>query len=156
VKTEAVDIDDTIDDAVDLLRQKIALHRVFLKLDLETALAQTSDYRIQRQQVVINTIMNSIQAMANVDRERRLVVMSRAAADGTLVVTISDTGVGFDPAHQQQLFNAVFSTKPDGLRLGSAISRATTEQHDDRISAASKAIARATFRIILSPRVDRS
>ncbi|MDB5652221.1 MAG: multi-sensor signal transduction histidine kinase [Hyphomicrobiales bacterium] len=156
VKTETVDINETIEDAIDLLRREIALHRVCLKLDLETALPQISGDRIQLQQVFINIIMNSIQAMANVDRERRLVVISRAAADETLVVAISDTGAGFDPVQEQQLFDAFFSTKPDGLGMGLAISRSIIEAHDGRISAARNASTGATFRIILSTRVDQS
>jgi signal transduction histidine kinase len=148
VKAAAVDLNEVIEDAVDLLRREIAQHRVCLKLDLEP-LPEIWGDRIQLQQVIINILLNSIQAMASVDRQRRLVVASRHEEDGYLAVTISDTGAGFDPGQEQLLFDAFFSTKPDGLGMGLAISRSIVEAHNGRISAEQNDCGGATFRIKL-------
>ena len=92
--------------------------------------------RIQLQQVILNLILNGIEAMAPVeDRPRVLSVKSAPFKDGEIQVSFQDTGVGIDPASVSQIFESFFTTKPNGTGLGLSICRSIVEAHDGHISA---------------------
>ncbi len=92
--------------------------------------------RVQLQQVMMNLIMNSIDAMKDVDGTRELAIESRRAENERLIVSVSDTGVGLPPQHEDQIFDAFFTTKPQGTGMGLSISRSIVESHGGRLWAA--------------------
>jgi signal transduction histidine kinase len=99
--------------------------------------------------VIINLVMNAIEAMASIeDRPREVVIRSRRSAD-EVVVTVSDAGVGIDPRTVDQLFTAFFSTKSGGMGMGLSISRSIIEAHGGRFGATANVDHGATFHFAL-------
>jgi len=106
--------------------------------------------RIQLQQVIMNLAINSIQSMASVtDRTRELLIRSCQGEDGQVLIEVRDDGVGIDPKNMHQLFNAFFTTKPNGMGMGLSICRSIIEAHGGRIWASSNAGPGATFSFTL-------
>jgi signal transduction histidine kinase len=132
-----------------LLRSELQRHHVAARVDLaETALHVLAD-PVQLQQVIINLVMNAIEAMASIeDRPREVVIRSRRSAD-EVVVTVSDAGVGIDPRTVDQLFTAFFSTKSGGMGMGLSISRSIIEAHGGRFGATANVDHGATFHFAL-------
>ena len=144
-----VNLNEVIEDAIFLIQREVSSHGVWLELDLARMLPKVSGDRIQLQQVVINLLMNAIQAMESiVGRPRKLVVRSREDSSQVLVV-VEDSGPGFDPESETQLFNAFFTTKPDGMGMGLSICRSIIEAHGGRIWAAPNAGGGAIFQFSL-------
>jgi len=112
--------------------------------------------RVQLQQVMMNLILNSIEAMRETVGTRELAIKSQAAKDGHLMVSVSDTGVGLPPEKAEQIFNAFFTTKPHGTGMGLSISRSIVESHDGRLWAASNSSRGATFHLTLPTKVEVS
>jgi len=134
-----VNLNEIVDDALMLVEREASSHNIRVRLDLTTALPDISGDRVQLQQVIINLLMNAIQAMAGVSgRPRKLTITTRERAepDGEHAVTVEvrDTGVGIDGPGADQLFNAFYSTKPEGLGMGLSICRSIVEAHGGRIS----------------------
>ena len=106
--------------------------------------------RIQLQQVIINLVMNGMEAMASVtDRPRELVIRSRRQEDGQVLIEVQDSGIGIDPENVNRLFNAFFTTKPNGMGMGLSICRSIIEAHGGRIWASRNAGPGATFQFTL-------
>jgi two-component system sensor kinase FixL len=106
--------------------------------------------RTQLQQVIMNLLVNGIQAMSAVDEApRELVVRSRRHEDGLLLVEVQDSGVGIPPGNLQQLFNPFFTTKSNGMGMGLSICRSIIDAHGGRIWAEPNDGAGATFRFTL-------
>jgi signal transduction histidine kinase len=123
---------------------------VSLRLDLAPALPPVLGDRVQLQQVLINLVMNGIEAMASVaDRPRDMVIRSRAHERDEVLVAVEDAGVGIDPASVSQLFNAFFTTKPGGMGMGLSISRSIIEAHGGRLWATANVTCGATFQFAL-------
>jgi two-component system sensor kinase FixL len=145
-----VDLNDVITDTLALVRRELAIHRVALTLDLATALPQAPGDRVQLQQVVINLLLNAIQAMASVgERPRELAVRSRVEDDGQVLVAIRDSGPGFDAETEQRLFDAFFTTRSDGMGMGLSICRSIIDAHGGRIWASRDGAGGATFQFVL-------
>jgi signal transduction histidine kinase len=105
---------------------------------------------VQLQQVILNLIVNGMDALATVtDRPRDLVVRSQMDDSGQVLVTVEDSGVGIDPENAKQLFNAFFTTKPSGLGMGLSICRSIIENHGGRLWASHNAGAGTTFQFTL-------
>src|SRR5712664_2150625 len=129
-----LDVNDVIRDVVPLIGTEVRSHAVSLRLDLASALPPVLADRIQLQQVLINFVMNAIEAMASVaDRPRQLVIGSRPHEGGHVSVDVQDTGVGIDPNSVSQLFSAFFTTKAGGMGMGLSISRSIIEAHGGRL-----------------------
>ena len=128
-----LDINDVVRDVLSLFRSQLRDHGISLALELASALPSVRGDRIQLQQVTLNLVMNSIEAMVGVgERPRKLTITSEQ--DGKLVtVTVHDTGVGIDRSAQNRLFNAFFTTKPGGMGMGLSISRSIIEAHGGRL-----------------------
>lgn len=101
------------------------------------------------QQVLMNLMMNSIDAMKDVDGTRELTIRSQRGEYGEVLISVSDTGVGLPPQQADQLFNAFFSTNPHGTGMGLRISRSIVESHGGRLWAADNSPRGAIFQFTL-------
>jgi PAS domain S-box-containing protein len=146
-----LDINEVVDEAVTLLRRDALRHGVAIRLELASGLLPVRGDRIQLQQVIVNLLVNGMEAMATVrERERVLVVRTqRHQADGVLVA-IEDAGVGIKPENADRLFSAFYTTKPDGLGMGLSIVRSIIEAHGGRVWASPNAGPGMTFQFTLS------
>ncbi len=141
-----LDINDVIDDVVALVQREVMSHRVRLRLDLGTDLPAAFGDRVQLQQVVINLIMNGIEAMAPVaDRPRELLISSRPHANDRMLVAVRDSGMGVDAETKDRLFTAFFTTKHDGMGMGLSICRSIIETHGGELWATTNDGPGATF-----------
>jgi PAS domain S-box-containing protein len=142
-------MNEVIDDVVALVRTEVQKHRVALRVELSPTLPPTLGDRVQLQQVVMNLVMNGVEAMARVhDRPRELVIRSDAW-DNRVFVAVRDTGVGIDPRDADQLFDAFFTTKTAGMGMGLSISRSIVEGHGGRLWATPNDAHGATFQFAL-------
>ena len=133
-------IDGAIQEVLALARTDLHRHGVELHTDLSAQLPPVIGDRVQLQQVLLNLVMNGIQAMAAVsDRRRELAISISPAGPEYVQVTIEDTGPGLDPAIVQRIFDPFFTTKPDGLGLGLSISRSIIEAHGGQLWASLRA-----------------
>jgi signal transduction histidine kinase len=106
--------------------------------------------RVQLQQVIINLVMNGIEAMQSVtDRPRELVIRSRQDETDRVLVTVMDSGAGISAENADRLFNAFFTTKSSGMGMGLSICRSIIEAHGGRMSAANNEGHGATFQFVL-------
>jgi PAS domain S-box-containing protein len=145
-----LDINDVIREVMPLVQQEVINHRVSLRLDLAPVLPAVLGDRIQLQQVIINLIVNGMEAMASVtDRPRALVVRSRLDDSGQVLVAVEDSGVGIDPETANKLFNAFYTTKPSGMGMGLSICRSIIENHGGRLWASPNTRLGATFQFAL-------
>src|SRR3989475_1722976 len=129
-----LDINDTIRDVLALARSEVHRHRVVVETHLAAEVPLVRADRIQVQQVLLNLLINAIEALSGVgDGPRELVVQSDTDATQGVLVTVRDSGPGLDPQHLDRLFEAFYTTKPQGLGLGLAISRSIIAAHGGRL-----------------------
>jgi C4-dicarboxylate-specific signal transduction histidine kinase len=129
-----LDLNDAIRETATLLGSEIRRQRVVLKLDLAVGLCPVLGDRVQLQQVMMNLMMNGIEAMATVDDRPRLLRLSTYTEPfGTVAVAVADVGVGLTADEVERLFEAFFTTKPNGLGVGLAICRSIIEAHGGRL-----------------------
>jgi PAS domain S-box-containing protein len=146
----ALNINEAISEVIPLVQQEVLSHRVSLCLDLGPGLPAVLGDRVQLQQVIINLIVNGMEAMAPIaDRPRELVVRSQLDDSGQVLVAVQDSGVGIDPENAKQLFNAFYTTKPSGMGMGLSICRSIIENHGGRLWALRNAGPGATFQFTL-------
>jgi PAS domain S-box-containing protein len=145
-----LDINGVVNEVATLVRRELAGHQVMLRLELAPALPAVLADRIQLQQVLINLVMNGIEAMQAVTgRQRELLIRSHQDDAGQVLVAVEDSGVGISAEHAAQLFNAFFTTKPDGMGMGLSICRSIIEGHRGRLSATHNVRPGATFQFAL-------
>ncbi len=143
-------------DAVTLIEPELVRSKVSLRLDLACNLGPVLGDQIQLQQVVINLLLNGIQATASVtDRARELLVRSLPHDGDQIAVVVQDNGIGIDPRHLDRLFNAFFTTKVGGTGIGLSICRSIMEAHAGRIWASRNAGHGATFHFTLPVLLSR-
>jgi two-component system sensor histidine kinase/response regulator len=143
-----LDINEIIRETVVLVRREVTRNQVSLRIDLAPDLPGVLGDRVQLQQVLINLVMNAIDAMrAVMDRPRELLIKSANHADGVLV-QVQDSGTGFDPEQVNRIFEPFFTTKHEGMGLGLSISRSIIESHGGRFWAESRSNG-ALFQFIL-------
>jgi len=129
-----VDPNDVVRDVVPLLRAELRHHDVSLVLQLDSDVAPVLADRVQLQQVILNLVLNAIEAMSSVTgRPRELVIRSHRHNPDHVRVAVQDTGVGFGANPLEQMFSAFFSTKPGGMGMGLSISRSIVEAHGGRL-----------------------
>jgi len=145
-----VDVNDVIRDIVPLIGSEVRSQAVSLRIDLAATLPPVLADRVQLQQVIINFVINGIEAMASVDdRSRELVIRSQPHEGDHVLVAVQDSGVGLDPDKADQLFDAFFTTKPEGMGMGLSISRSIIEAHGGRLWATPNPDHGATFHFAL-------
>ena len=144
----AVDANAVVDDVVELMRREIADHGVALRTRLAPGLPSVAADRIQLQQVLINLVVNAVQAMAAVPR-RELAIETLDGPAGEVLIQVADSGIGLIPEEMSRLFTPFRTTKPGGMGLGLSICRSIVEAHGGRIRASRNADAGLTLHIAL-------
>jgi PAS domain S-box-containing protein len=148
-KREIIDLNEINRETVALLRDEAMQHSISVRTELAADLPQIIGDRLQLQQVAMNLIVNSIEAMKDVDGTRELVIQSQRAEHAQILVSVSDTGMGFPPLLAEQIFDPFFTTKPHGTGMGLRISRSIIETHGGRLWADSSPGRGATFHFSL-------
>jgi C4-dicarboxylate-specific signal transduction histidine kinase len=130
---EDLDINEAVLEVIALTRAEVLKNGVSVRTQLAEGLPVIRADRVQLQQVVLNLIINAVEAMRDVDEEdRELLICTRSEADG-VCVEVRDTGPGFSPAALERLFEAFYTTKSGGLGLGLSICRSIIEAHNGRL-----------------------
>ncbi len=147
---ERLDMNDVIREVVALAQSEIRRNGVALRAQLEGNIPPVLGDRVQLQQVVLNLIMNGIEAMSAVgDRPRELIISTQSGEIDQVHVTVQDSGIGLDPKSMERIFDAFYTTKSEGMGMGLAISRSIVENHDGRLWAVPNDGPGATFQFTL-------
>jgi signal transduction histidine kinase len=148
VQRALVDVNELIREMIDLLRSEANRYSIFIRTDLAEHLPKVMADRVQLQQVFMNLMLNGIDSMKDTTGASELTIKSETT-DGQLLVSVSDTGVGFPPDQADQLFKAFFTTKDNGTGMGLPISRSIIESHGGRLWASCSSGRGATFQFSL-------
>src|SRR5262245_9236334 len=127
------DLNELIQEALALGRGDLQKHRVLVQAEPNRQLPKVRGNRVQLQQVLLNLIMNAIDAMAAKDEPRILTVKSEVCEADRVIVSVADTGPGVSTQHSDRIFNPLFTTKSDGMGMGLSICRAIIEAHEGRL-----------------------
>jgi PAS domain S-box-containing protein len=148
-QTSLVDTSEVIQEMVVLLRSEASRHSVSILTELAEDLPRVVADRVQLQQVLMNLMLNGIEAMQDTNSGGQLTIRSSKGQGGQLLVSVSDTGKGLPSDQADKIFNAFFSTKADGTGMGLSISRSIIESHGGRLWATSNSGPGATFNFTL-------
>ncbi len=141
---EMVNVNEVIKEIIALLRNEGARYGISIRSELAPAVPNVMGDRVQLQQVLMNLMINGMDAMKGIHGVREITISSKSGGNDELLVAVSDTGVGLPP-DAKQIFNAFFTTKAHGTGMGLAISRTIIESHGGRLSAAANAGSGAVF-----------
>ena len=131
---ERLDLNGAIQEVLGLAKAEMLKNRVALRTELRDDLPKVLGDRIQLQQLVLNLIMNGIEAMSAVgDRPRELAISTQSGEPDQVVVRVRDSGVGLDPKSSERIFDAFYTTKPTGMGMGLSISRSIVQNHGGRL-----------------------
>ncbi|OYX11181.1 MAG: hypothetical protein B7Z15_12285, partial [Rhizobiales bacterium 32-66-8] len=149
-----LDLAAVAEETAQLVERELRVQGVRLLADLPTGLPPVEGDRVQLQQVLLNLLLNAIQALGAMPPERRTISVrvqrgERESLGDAIVVTVEDTGAGIAEADLARLFDAFFTTRSDGMGLGLSISRSIVEAHGGRIEAGNRPDGGATFRVCL-------
>jgi len=151
---ELVDVNEVAREMIVLLGDEASRHSISVRTELAEDLPHVIGDRVQLQQVLMNLIVNGVDAMHDVDAPRELIIKSQPAENNELLLSVSDTGVGL-PRHQaDQIFNAFFTTKTHGTGMGLRISRSIIESHGGRLWAADNSPRGASFCFTLPTKAE--
>lgn len=151
---ELVDVNEIIREMIVLLRTEANRYSVLVQTELTADALEITADRVQLQQVLLNLIMNSLDAMKGVDGGRELTIESRSAESDQVLISVSDTGVGLPSQQANEIFDPFFTTKRQGTGMGLAISRSIVESHGGRLWATNNLSRGATFYIALPANTD--
>jgi signal transduction histidine kinase len=132
-----LDINQVIEEVAVLLRDELTRNHVSLRTDLGADLPRVSGDRVQLQQVVINLVMNGIEAMRSLAHLPRELFIKSARNHNAVLIQVQDSGEGLDPQQAEHIFEPFFTTKPEGIGMGLSISRSIVESHGGRLWAES-------------------
>jgi PAS domain S-box-containing protein len=145
-----LDINDVVREVVTLMQRELISHRISLRTELAPATPKILGDRVQLQQVIINLVMNGIEAMQPVaDRRRELVIRSGQDETCRVILSVRDCGVGISVDDADRLFKAFFTTKSSGMGMGLSICRSIVEAHGGRLSVSRNEGPGATFQFVL-------
>jgi signal transduction histidine kinase len=146
-KLAQLDLNDAIQEVLALTRNELQERGVALHTALTAADRPVVGDRVQLQQVLLNLILNGVEAMSAVtDRPRMLAITSEAVEPGEVLVAVEDTGPGLDPATAARIFEPFFTTKPEGMGMGLSICRSIIDAHGGRFWAAPRVPCGTVFR----------
>jgi C4-dicarboxylate-specific signal transduction histidine kinase len=151
---ELVDVNEVIREMIVLLSSEATRYAISVRTELAQDLPQVMADRVQLQQVLMNLMINGIDAMKDVDGVRDLAINARRPEKDQVQVSVSDTGVGLPQQQADQIFNAFFTTKLHGTGMGLPISRSIIEAHGGRLWACANASRGAIFHLTLPTKVE--
>jgi PAS domain S-box-containing protein len=151
---EPEDVNEVIREMIVLLGGETTRYSISVRTDLAADLPQVMGDRVQLQQVLMNLMINGIDAMKDVDGTRELAIKSQRGENEEVVLSVTDSGVGLPPHQADQIFNAFFTTKPHGTGMGLRISRSIIESHGGRLWAADNSPRGASFYFTLPAKVE--
>jgi PAS domain S-box-containing protein len=151
---DRVDVNEVVREMIVLLRGEATRYNISVWTELAADLPEVKGDRVQLQQVLMNLMMNSIDAMKDVDGTRELAIKSQRAANEELLMSVSDTGVGLPGQQAEQIFTAFFTTKSHGTGMGLRISRSIVESHGGRLWARGNSPRGASFYFTLPIKVE--
>lgn len=153
---QRVNINETIREVIALTGSELTKNSVVLRTELQPDTPPVLGDRVQLQQLLLNLILNSTEAMSETDWPvRELVIRSQESKPGEVMVTLRDSGTGLGPHDPERIFDSFFSTKPGGLGLGLAISRTIVDAHGGRLWATQNNDTGASFHFVL-PAIEES
>jgi C4-dicarboxylate-specific signal transduction histidine kinase len=147
-------VNELIREMIVLLRGEATRYAIVVRTALPADLPPVMGDRVQLQQVLMNLIINSIDAMKAVEGRRDLAITTQRIENEQLLVSVSDTGVGLPPQQGGRIFEAFFTTKEHGIGMGLSISRSIVESHGGRLWAADHAPRGASFSLTLPTTVE--
>ena len=142
---DSIDMNVLIDETVLLITTDVTVRNKVIKIQLAKDLPRIHGDRIQLQQVILNLISNSLEAMEGIKEARELLVFTSRKDADTIMVEVKDAGCGISKQDFNKLFVHFFTTKPDGLGMGLSISRSIVEAHGGRLDAKNNSTRGATF-----------
>ena len=145
LEREVLNLNQILREIIALLRGETGRYDISIQTELATDLPQIVGDRVQLQQVAMNLVVNSIEAMKDVDGTRQMIIKSQQAENEQIIVSISDTGVGIPPHLAEQIFDPFFTTKAHGTGMGLRICRSIIESHGGRLWAVGSPGRGATF-----------
>jgi PAS domain S-box-containing protein len=147
----ALDPNKVINEVIALVHNECERHKVRLRIELESDLPEVLGDRVELQQVILNLIINAIEAMDSLAADKVLEISSQKQSSGDVLIAVSDNGQGFDPQVANLLFESFFTTKSHGLGIGLSISRSIIDAHGGRLWAVTNSDKGATFSFTLPP-----
>jgi len=155
LQRELVDVNELIREMIVLLRSEANRYPVSISTELAEDLPKVMADRVQLQQVLMNLMLNGIEAMKDMGTGGELTIKSQQDDNRQLLISVSDTGVGLPPEQAEQIFRAFFTTKENGTGMGLPISRSIIESHGGRLWATGALGNGATFQFTLATSVAR-
>jgi PAS domain S-box-containing protein len=156
-RKDRFDLNEAVLEMVVLTRSEVLNHGILLQTELAPGLPRVDGDRTQLQQVILNLILNAIEAMGSTDEgKRELRINTEREAAGGVLVTVRDSGPGLDPADTERVFTAFYTTKPKGMGMGLAICRSMVEAHGGRMWASANEPRGAVFQFTLPLERDES
>ncbi len=146
---DRLDLNEVIEEVVILTESEARRNKVVLRKELAAELPPVLGDRVQLQQVLVNLILNAIEAMASVEDRRVLLLRTQPDEARQVRVTVQDSGIGFDPQNADRIFNAFHTTKASGMGMGLSISRSIVESHGGRLWAMLNDGPGATFQFTI-------
>jgi PAS domain S-box-containing protein len=143
ITREVLDLNEVITDTVSLVREEADRSSISVRTELDTELARIAADRVQLQQVLLNLMLNGLEAMKGARGE--LIIRSQQGENGRPLISVSDAGIGLPVGEGDRIFDAFFTTKPQGTGMGLAISRSIVESHGGRLWATANSGQGATF-----------
>jgi signal transduction histidine kinase len=154
-RTEHLAINEVIEEVVAIVRNDLVGKRVSLRMELADGLPKVEADRVEIQQVMLNLIMNAVEAMRSVEGGGRNLLMRTASDEsGSVLVEVQDSGVGIASENLDRIFDAFYTTRPEGMGMGLSICRTIVEAHGGRLWAESIKDKGATFRFTLPAVTD--
>jgi PAS domain S-box-containing protein len=145
-----LDLNEAIEEVLAIIEPEARRHAVPVRTELAASLPPVQGDRVQLQQVILNLVINGIEATKEVvDRSRELRIRSRPHEAGTVLVTVQDNGIGLKPESLERLFEAFYTTKAEGMGIGLSISRSIIEAHGGRLWPSANDERGATFQFTL-------
>ena len=146
---ELVDVNGVVREMITLLRSEASRYSISIHDELTEGLPKIMADRVGIQQVLMNLTLNAVEAINEKGIPGRLTIATRQDENRQIIVSVTDTGVGLPPEHEEQIFNTFFTSKPQGIGMGLPISRSIIESHGGRLWAASNSGPGATFHFAL-------
>jgi PAS domain S-box-containing protein len=146
---EMVVVNGVIQEMITLLRSEASRYSISIQAELTEGLPKFMADRVALQQVLMNLMLNAIEAMKEMSTPRKLTIATRQDENRQIIVSVTDTGVGLPPGHVEQIFNTFFTSKPQGTGMGLPICRSIIQSHGGRLWAASNSGPGATFQFAL-------